>query len=73
MARRYPMPRTEVEPRVFVSANSNYIQLATRFVIPVRQARTIKDRMTRRILERFSDAGIAVASATMDITVRNRA
>jgi len=70
MVRRYPVARTEVEPRVFVRATDDYLELAARFVVPVRTARQTTDRITRRILDRFDDAGISVASETADVTVR---
>jgi small-conductance mechanosensitive channel len=69
MARRYPVPRTEVEPRVFVSANDNYVELSARFVVPVRTARTVKGDLVARVLDRMRDAGIEVASTTQDVTV----
>jgi small-conductance mechanosensitive channel len=71
MVRRYPVARTEVEPRVFIRATDNYLELAARIVVPVRMARWCKDELTRRILDRFEDAGIAVASQTADLTLRS--
>ncbi len=70
MARRYPVPRAEVEPRVFVQATDNYMELSARFVVPVRTARTAKDELTRRVVQRLADAGIEIASATEEVTVR---
>jgi small-conductance mechanosensitive channel len=70
MVRRYPVGRAEVEPRVFVSATDNYVELSARFVVPLRAARSTKDEMTRRVLDRFKEVGIEVASATEDVTVR---
>lgn len=46
MARRYPVPRAEVEPRVYAMATDNYLELSARFVVPVRTARTVKDGLT---------------------------
>lgn len=69
MTRSYPVPRTEVEPRVFARATDDYMELAARFVVPVRTARSVKDELTRRVLERFAEAGIEVASTTSDVTV----
>lgn len=69
MARRYPVPRTEVEPRVYVRATDDYVELSARFVVPVRTARTVKDALTRTVLERFRAVGIDVASSTQDVTV----
>ena len=69
MTSRYPVPRTEVEPRVFVRATDNWMELAARFVVPVRTARRVKSDLTRRVMERFEEAGIEIASATADLTV----
>jgi small-conductance mechanosensitive channel len=70
MVGRYPLARTEVEPRVFIRATDNYLELAARFVVPVRTARWVKDALTRQILDRLEEAGIAVASQTHDVTIR---
>jgi len=70
LEQRYPVPQTEIEPRVFVSATDNYIELAARFVVPVREARTRKSEMVKKLLRRFEASGIEVASATMDVTFR---
>jgi small-conductance mechanosensitive channel len=67
--RRYPVGRAEVEPRVFVRATDNWVELAARFVVPVRNARAVKDEMTRRILDRFAKESITVASTTQNVTV----
>lgn len=72
LAREYPVPATELEPRVFVRATENWMELAARFVVPVRTARTAKDDLTRRISARFDTAGIEFASETMEITLRHR-
>jgi small-conductance mechanosensitive channel len=65
MTRRYPVPITEVQPRVFVRATDNWIELTARFVVPLRTARSVKDQMTRRVLARLEQAGIPVASQTL--------
>ncbi len=70
MVERYPLARTDVEPRVFIKATDNYLELAARFVVPVRLARIRKDELTRRVLDRFEQEGIAVASQTADVTLR---
>jgi small-conductance mechanosensitive channel len=67
--RRYPVGRAEVEPRVFVRATDNWVELTARFVVSVRSARAVKDEVTRRVLDRFAEHSITVASATQDITV----
>ena len=69
MVRRYPVPRTEVMPRVFLRSTDNWMELSARFVVPVRSARSLKDELTRRVSERLDAAGIPIASATMSIEV----
>ncbi len=71
-SREHPVPPAELEPRVFVRATDNWMELAARFVVPVRTARTAKDELTRRISERFDESGIEFASETMEITLRRR-
>lgn len=70
MIQRYPLARTEVESRVFVRATDNYLELAARFVVPVRRARSVKDELTRRVLDRLGMEGIPVASTTQNLTLR---
>lgn len=69
LRQRFPMPKHEVDPRVFVTLTDNWVELAARFIIPVRSSRTIKDEMSRAIRERFDEAGITIASSTMDLTI----
>jgi small-conductance mechanosensitive channel len=71
MARRYPVPRAELEPRVFARATDNWMELSARFVVPVRTARSVKDAMTRRVWERLNAEGIEIASETAEVTVRD--
>jgi small-conductance mechanosensitive channel len=70
MRRRYPVGQADVEPRVFLRATDNWVELSARFVVPVRDARRAKDEMTRRVLLRFAEADLTVASATQEVTVR---
>jgi small-conductance mechanosensitive channel len=70
MTRRFPIPKQDVvEPHVYVTLTDNWVELAARFIIPVRESRTIKDRLSRAIQERFEQAGLEIASSTMDVTV----
>ncbi len=67
---RYPLPSAEIGPRVFARATDNWMELSARFVLPVRRARSVKDEMTRRIMDRLEELGIDVASSTSEVTVR---
>lgn len=60
--RRFPVPDTELEPRVFASADETYMRLAVRFVVPIRSARSVKDDIIRRIHRRLEDAGVEVVA-----------
>ncbi|MFN2557236.1 MAG: mechanosensitive ion channel family protein [Nitriliruptorales bacterium] len=70
MYRRYPVPMAEVKPRVFVRATESWMELAARFVVPVRTARSVKDQLTRRVYERLAEAGVEIASETIEATLR---
>lgn len=72
MVDRFPIAPTDATPQVFVKATDNYLELAARFVVPVRRARGMNDRYTRAVLTRFEESGISVASTTSDITVLHR-
>jgi small-conductance mechanosensitive channel len=69
MRRRYPIPISDLEPRVFVRATDNYLELSTRFVIEVRTARVATDRFTRLVKQGLADCGIDVASTSLDVAV----
>lgn len=70
MQERYPVPRAEVEPRVFVRATDNWMEVSGRFLLPVRTSRAIKDEVTRNVMDEFERRGISIASETMDLTVK---
>lgn len=70
MSRRYPVPRAEVEPRVFVRNTDDWTELSARFVVPARTARSVKDEMSRRIRERFEQADIEISSQTFEQHLR---
>jgi small-conductance mechanosensitive channel len=69
MSRRFPIAQAEVEPRVFVRATEDYLELSARFPVPIRGGRSTKDGLTRRIYERLRGAGIEIGSSTTEVTV----
>jgi small-conductance mechanosensitive channel len=69
MRERFPIPQHELDARVYVTLTDNWVELAARFVIPVRRSRTIHDELARAIRERFDAAGIEIASTTMQVTL----
>ncbi|MFL5926527.1 MAG: mechanosensitive ion channel family protein [Gaiellaceae bacterium] len=69
MMQRYPIPKHEVDARVYVTLTDNWVELAARFVIPVRESRSVRDRLARAVRDRFDAEGIEVASSTMDVAI----
>ncbi|HJP58545.1 MAG TPA: mechanosensitive ion channel domain-containing protein [Gemmatimonadaceae bacterium] len=61
----------ELEPRVYMTVNDNYVQLALRFVSREPGVRLLKDALYREILTRLNEAEIAIASTSMAIDVRS--
>lgn len=70
MQQRYPVPRAEIEPRVFVRATDNWMEISGRFIVPVRTSRAVKDELTRNVMAALDESGIGIASETVDATVR---
>jgi small-conductance mechanosensitive channel len=67
---RYPVADAEARPRVFVRVTDEWVELTARFVVPVREARLVKDQVARNVLARLSAAGIELARNTRDFTFR---
>lgn len=67
MRRRYFLPSTEVDARMYLRLTDNWLELTVRFLVPAHGIRELKSEMSRAILERFEEQGIEVASATYDI------
>jgi small-conductance mechanosensitive channel len=60
LRRQFPLPETELRPRVFASIDRDVIRLAARFVVPTRSARSVKDEMTRAVVRRLAEEGIEI-------------
>jgi small-conductance mechanosensitive channel len=54
-------------PRVYYRITDNWLELSLRFLSYDRFTRELKDRVTRDILQSFDEAGIIIASTTIDI------
>ncbi len=68
LERRYSISLGEVSPRIFWRLTDNWLELAVRFLSPDHATREIKDAMSREILKHLDDEGVAIASATYEIT-----
>lgn len=67
MRRRYIMESPNVEPRVYVRLTDNWIELTARFIAREHGAREQKDQIGRQVLQLLEQAGIAVASTSLQI------
>src|SRR3954451_21263808 len=64
MRRRFYVPDTDLEPEVYFKFNSNWVELAVRFIVPTHGIRRIKSAISRQIIERSRAEGIEFASTT---------
>jgi small-conductance mechanosensitive channel len=67
MRRRYAVQPTSTEPRVYYRLTNDWLELTVRFLVEARGVRDIKDAMSRDILTRFDEAGIALASPSFEV------
>jgi len=68
MARRYLVPRSDVDPQTFVKLTDNWVELTVRLVIPTRSARKVKSVISEGVLRRYTqEENITIASATSEI------
>jgi hypothetical protein len=57
-----------LEPHVYLRLTDNWVELSARFIAPVHGVRTLKDAMSREILDGFEAANLEIASATYEIS-----
>jgi len=68
MERKYFLSGGSMNAEVFVSLTDNWIELTARYITPVRQRRTIRSRISQKILEDIEKSeNIKIASQTVDI------
>ena len=64
LRRRYDLPDTNTEPRVYYRLTDNWIELTVRFFVADHGVRERKNRMSREILAKMTAEGLQVASGT---------
>jgi small-conductance mechanosensitive channel len=67
MSDEYHIDLGTLEPRVYYRLTDNWLELSLRFVAYDRFTRELKDRISRDILSGLDEAGIGIASTTLDI------
>ena len=67
MRRRYFMKSSEIAPRVYLRLTDNWIELTARFMSREHGVREMKDAIGREVLLGLDQAGILVASTTLQL------
>lgn len=69
MIRQYRIESAELDPRVFLVANDNWMEFTLRYVVDYKRRRITKDVLFTRILEETDKTGgrVALASATFHL------
>ncbi len=67
LERRYAIPRSDLEPRVFWRITDNWLEMSVRFLGPEHGIRGLKDALSREILKGLESVGIGIASGTFGI------
>lgn len=67
MQRRYLLKPADIRPRVYYRLTDNWLELTVRFIAKDHGIREQKDAMSREILQAMNEAGIGIASATLEI------
>ena len=66
---QYRVDPTEIDPRVFLVANDNWMEFTLRYVVDYKKRRITKDQLFTRILEEvdLTNGRVALASATFHL------
>lgn len=69
MRRKYPLEHASVEPRVFLIANDNWMQITLRYPVDAKRRRTVHDELFMTILDLIAETEgrVMLASATFEL------
>lgn len=67
MRERYLVHASELEPRAYLRLTDNWVEMSVRFLVKTYGVREVKDRISRRILARFRQEGLELASTTVEL------
>ncbi len=68
---KYYLPKRSTETTVFLVLTDNWINFYIRYITEVRQRRTVKDRLNRRLLaELEKEKNIRIASENIDVSIK---
>jgi small-conductance mechanosensitive channel len=64
---RYPLQPADLEPQAFIRLTDSWVELSLRFLVKAWGIRPIKDAISRRILARYREEAITIASASFEL------
>ena len=64
---RFGVTPIDLIPKVYFRITDNWLELTVRLLVDTHGVRSVKDAMSRRIVDSLDKAGIGIASATYDI------
>jgi small-conductance mechanosensitive channel len=67
LRRRYLVEAADLEPNTYVRLTDNWVELSVRFLVSTHGVRVVKDQISRSILRAFGEAGIEIASQTIEV------
>ncbi|MEQ1793505.1 MAG: mechanosensitive ion channel family protein, partial [Nitrospira sp.] len=69
LIQQYRVDPAEIDPRVFLVANDNWMEFTLRYVVDYKKRRITKDQLFTRILEEVDQTNgrVALASATFHL------
>jgi small-conductance mechanosensitive channel len=70
--KKYYVQETALEPQVFVSFNSNWVQIDLRYISAVRARSKTRSELSSLILRYLEDNKVTVASSSMNINVTGK-
>jgi len=69
---RYFLSKRNIEPKVFVTPTDNWIMLRARYVVEVRDRRSVSSDLSKIILKTISQSeGITIASQTLSMSIHS--
>lgn len=67
MRARYAMADASLDPAVFWRLTDGWLEMSVRFLVPHRGVRAVKDAMARDVLAGLEEAGIPIASTSIEV------
>ena len=69
---KYFLSEANIEPSVYIKMTDNWISLHVRYITKTHERRIVSNILSQKILKALNEAKIEIASATMEVTVKNR-